>query len=240
MITSIEVKQNKKSREKDILLTKRFDFCLMPRINFVPIIGTNGCGKSTLLKAISTGGRDVCGRQVLDIKINKPTDRYVYLNSKDNLKIKQPKNIFGDLTFEEFGDKFYASRLSEGMGMMYSYMPLLEGLLYRNIPEDNDKDISVILDEFDSGLSIDNIDKVMNLLVDIVTTRKDVQIIFSFNNSYILKYLNYCNNTLLSMYSGKPVCIKTDAGLLRFYRRKDNMKKFNKRRYDEDGEYIIG
>ena len=144
-----------------------------------------------------------------------------------------------EYTAEEFADKYYSSRLSEGMGMIHSYMPLLDGLLEDAIPKNDDRDILIILDEFDSGLSLDNIDIVMNKIIDISIRRQDIQFIFSFNNPFILHYLSYCGNMLLSMYNGKPVHIVTDSGLLRFYRRKDNTRKFNKRRFDEDGEYII-
>lgn len=239
MIASIEVIKDKKSIEKEILLTKKFDLTLMPKLNFIPIIGANGCGKSTLLKCLANNGKGVSGHQALEIMITKPTDVYRYLNSKDNFKIKKPMDMIRGFTAEEFADKYYSSRLSEGMGMIHSYMPLLDGLLEDAIPKNDDRDILIILDEFDSGLSLDNIDIVMNKIIDISIRRQDIQFIFSFNNPFILHYLSYCGNMLLSMYNGKPVHIVTDSGLLRFYRRKDNTRKFNKRRFDEDGEYII-
>lgn len=239
MITSIEVIKNENSLEKELLLAKKFDLTLMPRLNFIPIIGSNGCGKSTLLRCLSNHGKGVYGHQALDILITRPTDVYRYLNSKDNFKIKAPLDKIRGFDVVELADRYYSSRLSEGMGMVHSYMPLLDGLHNDAIPKNDDRDILIILDEFDSGLSLDNIDIVMNKIIDISIKRQDIQFIFSFNNPFILHYLSYCDNMLLSMYDGKPVHIVTDSGLLRFYRRKDNTRKFNKRRFDEDGEYII-
>lgn len=239
MIASIEVIKSENSLEKELLLTKKFDLALMPKLNFIPIIGANGCGKSTLLRCLSNHGKGVYGHQALDISITRPTDVYRYLNSKDNFKIKAPSDKIRGFDVVELADRYYSSRLSEGMGMVHSYMPLLDGLHNDAIPKNDDRDILIILDEFDSGLSLDNIDIVMNKIIDISIKRQDIQFIFSFNNPFILHYLSYCDNMLLSMYDGKPVHIVTDSGLLRFYRRKDNTRKFNKRRFDEDGEYII-
>ena len=42
--------------------------------------------------------------------------------------------------------------------------------------------ITVVFDEMDSGLSVDNIDYIMNKVIDISEVRSDIQFVISFNN----------------------------------------------------------
>ena len=121
--------------------------------------------------------------------------------------------------------------LSEGQSILYSAQELLKDIdnLCKNPNSNSSVDIIIILDEIDSGLSLDNIDFVMNKLVKLLSIRKDIQIFMSFNSPLILKYFPY----VISMYDGNVLKLQNENDMLQVM--KENKKMFDSVRNEEDG-----
>ena len=77
-------------------------------------------------------------------------------------------------------------------------------VLENNLPYENDVSNVILMDEIDSGLSVDNIKYVMDRVNNILSERKDIQMFISFNNYAVCE--NNPNN-VLSMYTGKYIKI---------------------------------
>ena len=187
-----------------ILFFETADFSQFDK-HVIPLFGPNGVGKSTLIKGIETH-RD------LDIKLNgKPTGFYSYQNARDNFKVRQPRTYM-----ESFDPVFLTSRLdaqsvSEGQSIIYSMFDLLDGLRKNGgLPPEEGKDMVILLDEIDSGMSIDNIDLTMKKIKTLVRVREDLQFIFSFNSPRIVKHFPF----VLSMYDGKMLELHSDDDML--------------------------
>lgn len=202
MITSIKVNPN--TETSDILFFQETDLTKFDN-HVIPLFGPNGVGKSTLIQAMIDNGTKE--RRNLKISVSdKPTGFYAYRNSKDNFRIAQPHTI--DMAFDPSFMKMQwdARSLSEGQSVIYSIMDLLDMVLRR---ESDETDVTVILDEIDSGLSIDNIDMVMKRIKKIVK-RGDTQFIFSFNQPRVLKWFPH----VLSMYDGTDIILHNEDDMM--------------------------
>ena len=106
---------------------------------------------------------------------------------------------------------------------------LLDALYPGKPLDEKEKDTLVLLDEIDSGLSIDNIDITMRKIKYIVRKRDNVQFIFSFNSPRVLKHFP----EVLSMYDGKKIELHTDEDMLAEIRK--HKKEFDKARKYSNG-----
>ena len=151
MILNFSVKDN--TNEDKILLFKNGDFAQFEN-NVIPLFGPNGVGKSTLINGLIN--------QTLNIKSSKPGICYSYQNSKDNFKIRQARNLPESYDPFFLVMKFNSQYISEGQSIIYSMFDLLDAFKKNGeFKYHEDKDSIVLLDEIDSGMSIDNIDTTM-------------------------------------------------------------------------------
>lgn len=205
----------------DILFFKFADLTQFSN-RVVPLFGPNGVGKSTFLDAIE--------KQKLDIKTDKPTLIFAYQNSRDNFKIRKARTYS-----ESFDPRFINARLdaqavSEGQSIIYSMFDLLDGLMKNGgLPPEEGKDMLILLDEIDSGMSIDNIDTTMRKIKYLTRIRPDLQFIFSFNSPRVLKHFS----NVLSMYDGTMLEMRSDDDMLKVIN--THKKAFDKVRKNSKG-----
>lgn len=219
MLTSFSVKP--KTRVENILLFNSADLSSFST-NVIPLFGPNGVGKSTLIKSMMDGQ--------LELNTDKPTQYFSYCNSTDNFKHREPRSI--NESFDPFllNAKFDAQSLSEGQSIIYSMFDLLEGFYPQGeLSPVHNYDYLILLDEIDSGLSIDNIDTTMRKIQYIMRTRNDVQIMFSFNSPRVLKWFP----EVLSMYDGTKLTLHTDEDMIKEIRK--HKKEFDKLRKNSKG-----
>lgn len=191
----------------------------------IPLFGPNGAGKSTLLGNLAEKNEI---KVELDPGIR--TQFWSYINGSDNFKNRRPRSI--SESFDPFFMKcqWDASSLSEGQSILFSVLDLLDGFIRGDeIKEEDGVDYTIILDEVDSGLSIDNIDMIMRKIKTIANKRNDVQIIFSFNNPRVLKWFNHA----LSMYDGTMIRLEDENDMARVIR--EHKKEFDKIRKKSNG-----
>ena len=148
------------------------------------LFGANGVGKTSFLKYI-----DKC------------------TNNKDlsnNIRLREGYKAFNLYSFSiSIFSMISSSSLSEGQSIIFSIQDFLE-YLENNLPYENDVSNVILMDEIDSGLSVDNIKYVMDRVNNILSERKDIQMFISFNNYAVCE--NNPNN-VLSMYTGKYIKI---------------------------------
>ena len=212
---------------EDILFFKEADFTEFERV--IPIFGPNGIGKSTLIRAIKD--------HVVDVKIGgaKQTAVYSYQNGTDNFKIRRARSYAENFDPVFMLSKLNAQSVSEGQSIIYSMFDLLDALYPGKPLDEKEKDTLVLLDEIDSGLSIDNIDITMRKIKYIVRKRDNVQFIFSFNSPRVLKHFP----EVLSMYDGKKIELHTDEDMLAEIRK--HKKEFDKaRKYSNGRPKVFG
>jgi Fe-S cluster assembly ATPase SufC len=113
-----------------------------------------------------------------------------------------------------------ARSLSEGQSVIFSIMDLLDSLDTDEIVDG--EHTTIVLDEIDSGLSIDNIDMVMKKIRRIVKRRNDIQIIFSFNQPRVLKWFP----NVLSMYDGSRITMHNEDDMMAVIN--EHKKEFDK------------
>ena len=220
MILNFSVKAD--TNEDKILLFKNGDFTQFEN-NVIPLFGPNGVGKSTLINGLIN--------QSLEIKSSKPGICYSYQNSKDNFKTRQARNLSEEYEPFFLVKKFNSQYISEGQSIMYSMFDLLDAFKKNGAFEyHEDKDSIILLDEIDSGMSIDNIDTTMRKIKYINKTRDDVQIIMSFNSPRVLKWFP----EVFSMYDGSKLTLHTDEDMLKEIRK--HKKEFDKLRKDSYGK----
>ena len=179
----------------------------------IPLFGPNGVGKSTLLEGIETRGRGLKYEGITvkctpDIK----TMMYSYRNGADNLKSCEPRSY--ELSFNPVYmlRRMNVQNMSEGQSIIYSMYDLLDGLSSskNGIEIGDDEHCVIALDEIDSGLSIDNIDKTMRRIKHILSKRPNVQFIFSFNSPRVLRWFP----EVLSMYDGTKIKLHTEDDMM--------------------------
>lgn len=126
-----------------------------------------------------------------------------------------------------------AGHLSEGQSLVFSVNGLLDGLLKNESWHEDGTENIVLLDEIDSGLSIDNIDYLCRKIRRIAKKWSDTQVFIAFNSPEILGYFPY----VLSMYDGKMH--KIDGYDIMRAELKANKKMLDKARKKSNGQYRI-
>lgn len=120
---------------------------------------------------------------------------------------------------------------------MYSAQSLVKGLCPGKDGKApmsfENQDTIVLLDELDSGLSLDNLDYLLKKLRLAVQKRDDLQIFLSFNQPYVLKYFP----DVLSMYDGQWHRIADETEMIHEIQK--NKKMLDKKRKKSNGEYRI-
>ena len=256
MIKKIKVKPDKLGA--DIFFFREIDLTALPNPRIVPLFGPNGVGKSTLIKGIQQYFEAVKYLQrknennvdtILDalnpdykfvdhfddIGLALEYDKekfslYSYRNSEDNFRDRKARSINESFNPVFFAAKMNARSVSEGQSVVYSAFDLLDGLKPgKDMFGDMDSALLVLLDELDSGMSIDNIDIAMRKLKKAVTTRDKIQVFLSFNSPRVLKHFPY----VISMYDGKVKEMHTDEDMMTEIRA--NSKMFDKARKTSKG-----
>lgn len=210
------------TKEEAILFFKEADLSQF-KSHVVPLFGPNGVGKSTLIKGIEDHSIYI-DRDDRDLEI------FSYQNSRDNFKSRKSRNFLEEYDPGFMNARFDAQRVSEGQSVIYSMLDLLDGFMKNGqLKRENNHDYLVLLDEIDSGISIDVIDFIMRKIKYIIRTRTDVQFIFSFNSPRVLKHFPQ----VLSMYDGKMIELHTEDDMLEVMN--DHKKEFNKVRKKSNG-----
>lgn len=200
MIKSITVKPD--TRTADILFFQHVDF---QDRKIIPLFGPNGVGKSTLIKELEKH------REILLTTDGIHTECFSYQNARDNYKDRQPRSYMEAFDPYLMSAKLAAQSISEGQSIIYSMFDLLDGLRPNGeIPQTKDCHKLILLDEIDSGMSIDNIDITMRKIRNLIRKRSDLQFIFSFNSPRILKHFP----EVLSMYDGTFITLHSDEDML--------------------------
>ena len=210
------------TKEEAILFFREADLSQF-KSRVVPLFGPNGAGKSTLIKGIEDHSIHI-DRDDRDLEI------FSYQNSRDNFKSRKARNLFEEYDPRYMNARFDAQLVSEGQSVIYSMLDLLDGFMKNGqLKCENNHDYLVLLDEIDSGISIDVIDFIMRKIKYIIKTRTDVQFIFSFNSPRVLKHFPQ----VLSMYDGKMIELHTEDDMLKVMN--DHKKEFNKVRKKSNG-----
>ena len=126
-----------------------------------------------------------------------------------------------------------ARNLSEGQSLVFSVDGLLDELLKNKSWHEDGMENIVLLDEIDSGLSIDNINYLCRKIRRIAKKWSDTQFFIAFNSPEILGYFPY----VLSMYDGKMH--KIDGYDIMRAELKANKKMLDKARKKSNGQYRI-
>lgn len=174
MIKRIEVLDQE---TKDILL---FDEVREVRkLNI--LVGGNGVGKTTFLKAMREGK--------MKLESDKELLIMSYTNSIDNAKVNNQKEL---TTQRDFVKAFNAKHYSEGQSIIHYVL----SLLYDIKEMETDKQIVVLLDEVDSGLSPENINMLLWQIKELID--RDIQFFISSNHYHF----TYVVKEVLNMYNG--------------------------------------
>jgi Fe-S cluster assembly ATPase SufC len=133
-----------------------------------------------------------------------PTVYYKYRNGTDNFRVSEPRSQMEGVDPVFIINKWNAKALSEGQSIVYSVKDLLTGMLrstktHESFIEDDDTHGIILLDEIDSGLSIDNLDEILRIIKRVIKQGRNIQFFMSFNNPYVIKYFP----EVLSMYDGQ-------------------------------------
>lgn len=180
MIKSIKIKGN--SIYKDRFLTNEFN--LYSKYNF--LYGCNGSGKSTLIELLNDKKLREENLEI-DGEFNNVA---CFINSADNCTRKKISIFQDDKTFlQECSEKIHIGSKSEGQAIIYS---AIHNFLYSEKVKNADL---ILIDEIDSGLSIDNINIICNLLQDIC---KNKQVIVACNNYHFA----YNSKKIINMLTG--------------------------------------
>ena len=216
MIRSFKAKKD--SFEYGILLFKELERVA----EFNVLFGGNGVGKTTLIDAIKQGN--------LEVEFNRDTEVLSYINSDDNIRnidrkldhfYSSKKTI--EPSMEDIASKLHANTLSEGQSIIYSLIRFLgfaEGKL-----KESKKDLVLLFDEVDSGLSSENINMFVHLLLDLIDRYKGrIQVFVSSNNYHFV----FIFKTVLNMYTGKYEKINSYEEYYKLLA--ENMVKLGKKR----------
>ena len=227
MIETIHVKPN--TRSSEIFFFTDMDFTTLPNIQIAPLFGPNGVGKSTLIKDIQDYFMQQHEKQVFATKNipydpkfghtsnleivtnNSRVNTFVYANSQHNFKTRQARTYRESFDINFINSRFDAQAISEGQSIIYSSFDLLD-MLREGIDNQTGKGTTtvVLLDEIDSGMSIDNIDITMRKIKNLIRKRPDIQVIMSFNSPRVLKTFPH----VISMYDGKTKEMHTDEDMM--------------------------
>ena len=191
MIKSISI--NKNSNLEEILFFNKMN---LEQITL--LFGANGVGKSSLIKGILK-------QKEIKFNCDKETKLYSYINTEQNFRNMDKnsnlsyKDMFNPYLFKQ---KFDASKLSDGQNIIYSLQDIFE--LCVQIKDDSNDSV-ILLDEIDSGLSIDNVEYLSDKIKEITDKYSNIQFIIAFNN------FEFCRNfpKVFNMYNGKYITIES-------------------------------
>ncbi len=156
-----------------------------------------------------------------------------YNNSSNNFRnIEINPERGGDNFFNALALRWNAKELSEGQSIVYSTDGLFDMLLKskEDIVE-KDKTYLILLDEVDSGLSIDNIESVMRKMKRVTKKYDNIWFILSYNNPYV----NNFYPKVFNMYNGAVETINSFdefVGKIKEYK-----KQLDKARKNSKGQY---
>lgn len=189
---------NKLINKRDNDINKRLLFETFDLRKLTLLCGANGSGKTTLIKCLLEN-------KIFSIDKTENTKHliYNYSNSKNNYRFVGDVNAsftYKDL-FEPYNviKKMNTGLLSEGQAMIYSINDFLYAI--DNLPKEEGVNYLILVDEFDSGLSINMINKVLERIA-LLNKREDLQFVISFNSYQVVKYFP---NSAVSMYDGNCV-----------------------------------
>ena len=161
------------------------------------LFGANGVGKSSLIK-------EMLKQKEIKFNCDKETKLYSYINTEQNFRNMDKnsnlsyKDMFNPYLFKQ---KFDASELSDGQSIIYSLQDIFE--LCVQIKDDSNDSV-ILLDEIDSGLSIDNVAYLSDKIKEIANKYSNIQFIIAFNN------FEFCRNfpKVFNMYDGEYINIE--------------------------------
>lgn len=191
MIKSISI--NKNSNLEEILFFNKMN---LEQITL--LFGANGVGKSSLIKGILK-------QKEIKFNCDKETKLYSYINNEQNFRnMNKNSNLSYEDMFNPYliNKKYNANELSEGQSIIYSLQDIFE--LCVQIKDDSNDSV-ILLDEIDSGLSIDNVEYLSDKIKEITDKYSNIQFIIGFNN------FEFCRNfpKVFNMYNGKYITIES-------------------------------
>lgn len=191
MIKSISI--NKGSNLEEILFFNKMN---LEQVTL--LFGANGVGKSSLIKGILK-------QKEIKFDCDKEIKLYSYINNEQNFRnMNKNSNLSYEDMFNPYliNKKYNAEELSEGQSIIYSLQDIFE--LCMQIKDDSNDSV-ILLDEIDSGLSIDNVDYLSDKIKEITDKYSNIQFIITFNN------FEFCRNfpKVFNMYNGKYINIES-------------------------------
>ena len=191
MIKSISI--NKGSNLEEILFFNKMN---LEQVTL--LFGANGVGKSSLIKGILK-------QKEIKFNCDKEIKLYSYINNEQNFRnMNKNSNLSYEDMFNPYliNKKYNADELSEGQSIIYSLQDIFE--LCMQIKDDSNDSV-ILLDEIDSGLSIDNVDYLSDKIKEITDKYSNIQFIIAFNN------FEFCRNfpKVFNMYNGKYITIES-------------------------------
>src|SRR5574344_589525 len=160
MIEGIRIKENTNLREI-------VEISHIPLKPVTLLFGGNGAGKSSIIKevlknttAMKKYGHSKKSDIIIDHPLNESINILQYINSENNFKEMEDNPLLGyDDMFNPkiLAEKFAAQEISEGQSIKFSLKPLLNGLLDHTLDVVDNQIYFVVLDEIDSGMSVENI-----------------------------------------------------------------------------------
>ncbi len=158
------------------------------------LFGGNGVGKTSFLKGIRN----------LDFELKNDYDKAnkddliikSYTNSLDNSKTNKRKEV---KTKEDIVKALNSSEYSEGQSILFHLLSFLADVEDIN----SDKQIIVLLDEIDSGLSAENINVVIWRIKELTDKNKNIQFFISTNDYHWI----YVYKEVVNMYTGEYIKI---------------------------------
>lgn len=202
--------------KKDSVLSEILFFNKIELKQVTLLLGGNGVGKSSLINSIIS-------RNGITAETTGDTTLFSYINSQQNFReMIRNKNLSYKDHYDPYviARKFAAEELSEGQSIVFSIQDIFK--LCEQI-EDNE-DALILLDEVDSGLSIDNVEYIANTLKKIAEEQPNIQFVIAFNNYEFCRVFN----DVFNMYTGEWMTIDS----YETYRNtiKDNRERLLKKR----------